>query len=125
MVGRCPPFSIMTQVTLLSKPSPSYWATTISGWFIPNRFAFFVFHVQLQYCAENYFPGLELQLVDDGYIVGGTVDRWSSASYTSLSSNQSPHDCHDIYRQVYETLTGLGYKMAGERTTDAKRFKLI
>ena len=121
-MGRLP-FFIMN-IKLLSYPNPRDWSKAISGWFVPNRFAFFVFHVQLGYCAENYFPGLELQLVDDGYIVGGTLDRWDKACYTLLSSNGVPHDCHEIYRHVYETITNLGYQMTGERTNKSARFKL-
>jgi hypothetical protein len=111
-------------VELLSYPSPKDWPNTISGWFVPNRFAFFTFLVNIDYCAENYFPGLELQMVPDGYIVGGTLDRWDKACYTLLSSNGIPEDCHEIYRQVYTTLTNMGYQMSGERTNKSARFKL-
>lgn len=105
-------------------PPLSNWSKTISGWSLGGRFAFFVFKVNLDYCEENYFPGLQTELVDGGYIVGGTLDQWDRACYASLSSNRVPHDHHEIYRRVYETLTNMGYTLTGERTTTAKRFKL-
>lgn len=99
------------------------WASKIANWHLPGRFAFFVFHVQIEYIAENYFPGLELQLVEDGYIVGGTLDKWSNACYALLNTN-SPHDCVMIYREVHNTLTDLGYSLRGSKTVQHDKFYL-
>ena len=101
----------------------SNWSEQISGWSLPDRFAFFVFHVRIDYCAENFFPGLDLQLVEDGYILGGSLDKWSRACYALLNT-ESPHDCVEIWREVYRTITGMGFTMMGKPTSQAKRFYL-
>lgn len=116
--------ALLAATRAYGSPPSSKWPETISGWSLPGRFAFFVFKVSLGYCEENYFPGLQTELVEGGYIVAGTLDQWDRACYASLSSNGVPHDHHEIYRRVYETLTNMGYTLTGERTTTAKRFKL-
>lgn len=116
--------SLVGSVRATGQSPLSKWSQTISGWSLPDRFAFFVFHIRLDYCAENFFPGLDVQMVEDGYYVGGTLDKWDRACYASLSKDMSPEDCREIYRQVYTTITGQGYTMSGKRNTSNRRFTL-
>lgn len=99
------------------------WANQISEWSLPGRFAFFVFKIGLDGPSEEWFPGLQIQLADFGYYVGGTLDQWDSACYALLCT-ESPHDCCDIYRQIYNKLSSFGYTIRGEKTTQANRFYL-
>ena len=104
-------------------PSDAQWCKTTSDWPLPGRFAFFVFRVYVPYSCDGYFPGLELHVFENGYYVGGTVDDWDSACYALLNPD-SPKDCVDIYRKVYETLSAIGWKLRGKRTTGLKGFYL-
>lgn len=118
----------MTTTTLVAATQPSgpslvSWAEQISGWSVPGRFAFFVFRIDLPYPCEDWFPGLQLQISESGYYVGGTLDQWSTACYALLNTD-SPHDCCDVYRQIHDTLSAFGYSLRGSKTTQAKRFYL-
>lgn len=82
-----------------------------------------MFQIQIPYCAENYFPGLELNLISEGYIVGGSFDNWDRACYALLNTD-SPHDCCEIYRAVHHKLSSFGYTMRGTKTTNSNGFYL-
>jgi len=107
----------------LSSPD-TQWKNTIDHWHCPGRFTFFVFQVEIDYCADAYFPGLQLQLYPDGYNVGGSLDQWDKACYALLNTG-SPHDCCVIYRKVYKQLTSLGYRLSGKRTSKHENFYLL
>jgi len=123
-MGRAHHFLFIMTVTTLVQSTKPEWAKTTSGWFLADRFAFFVFQVKMDYCAGNYFAGLDAQMVEDGYYVGGTLAHWDKVCYASLSNNELNEDCHDIYRRVYEVITGMGYPMSGKRNTSHRRFLL-
>lgn len=107
----------------LSSPDVA-WRQQTEQWQLPGRFTFFVFQVPIDYCADNFFPGLELQLYPDGYFVGGTLDAWDKACYALLNTG-SCHDVCTIYRKVYTTLTSLGYRLSGRRTSKQQNFYLL
>jgi len=112
----------MVEVSTLVSPGEQ-WSKTTSDWVIPGRFSFFCFKVAVGYECYEWFPGLDLQPHENGYYVGGTVDKFSSACYTLLNTD-SPHDCCKIYRTIYQAITSRGFEMRGERTSQAKKFYL-
>lgn len=111
------------RISLVEATKSKGWPGVISKCHLPGRLAFFVFQVNLEYSAEGYFPGLEVEPTSDGYLVAGTLDRWDAACY-ALLNNSSPHDCVEIYRFVHRTISGLGFRMSGVRTTKHERFYL-
>jgi hypothetical protein len=110
------------QVAPLSRPEPQ-WQQRCEHWPLPGRFSFFVFQVTADYDITDFFPGLDWHFANGAYFVAGTLDKWDAASYALLKSD-SPHDCCEIYRTVYTTLSSFGYPLRGQKTTNQSGFFL-
>lgn len=115
------------RVEPLTNPA-SQWASRISEWSVPGRFAFFVFKINSRGDVSEWFPGLQTQWVGDPFeqcdlFVGGTVAQWDSACYASLNRDH-PHDCCVIYRTIHTMLSDFGFDMRGKRTSQAKKYYL-
>ena len=103
------------------------WQSKISEWPLPGRFAFFVFTVLCEASCDDFFPGLEYHVEEQGlllkYTVAGTVNQFSLAAHELLRKG-NPHDCCKIHRKIHAKLTKLGYTMAGEKTSNSSTYYL-
>lgn len=113
--------------TEAGKPKDSDWFSKISEWPQPGRFAFFVFTVLCESSCDDFFPGLQYHVCEQGlllkYTVAGTVNDFSLAAHSMLRK-ENPSDCCKIHRKFHRTLAKLGYDLSGQKTSNGNTYYL-